>query len=310
MNNIMNIGIPVISILISFGAVHFSKKAAKHAAESNDITKKYSSLNESHAIDNQFKEILSIYADINYRVGNIETTKYLVILDKKGDIKDDRISATIYLLTLIVAMEPRIKYIEDYNKEINEITEPLSRRLLSETSNYELVNLLVLKEFSNIVIKKVEEDTKLKQKVELIRPGICNAANVVNKSYENIVSFNEIFKKYNFSLKEKDRVLMVAIPANGVATNRTNEERSLGPWPISKKNMEAVKYIIGISLSSRIIVSIIEVEKLEHYIDENGKNQVMYSTIDCLYQWADGKNMTILKEAILWNPQNPIKYLK
>ncbi|WP_317913254.1 hypothetical protein [Carnobacterium maltaromaticum] len=201
----------VVTVVIAAVAIIYSWKN-KHAAKSNEVANKYSSLSESHTIDDQIKEILSLHPDIHHRIGNFEATKSLFIINKKDESYENR----------IVAMKPLLNYIKIYTEK---------------------------------------------------------SENTLGNNAENI--------PYN--------------------SNYT--EQSLGTWSISKDKMDSIKYLIGIELNSRIIVSIMKVKTPENYTDVNGNNKVRFSKDESILEWAYGKNVIRLDESILWNARNPIKYL-
>lgn len=308
MINDFSLFIDLVTVGIAAVAIIYSWKANKHAAESNKIAKKYSSLNEAHTIDDQTKEILSLHADIHHRIGNFETTKSLFIIDKEEDY-EKRIEATVYLLTLVVAMEPLLNYIEKYTENSITTLDSDDEKSMIKNFDYGLINLSVLIEFSNMVIKKVEKYTDLKRKVEFTRPGLCRAANVVKEYYDNILSFDEICEKFNLEFELGKTALMVGIHGEKVPHNSNYTEQTLGPWLISEGKMDVIKYLIGIDLKSRIIVSIVQVNNPRKVIDEQGNNKVCFSKDKILFNWTDGKKIIRLNESILWNARNPIKYL-
>ena len=302
--------IALVSGVISMLSIIVALMANRHSKEANKIADKYSALNESHTVDEQTKEILSLYADIHYRTGTYEATKAILCMEEKNDDKDEKNLAAIYLLTLIVAMEPLLNYIQNYTENTLEYNDnPDANRANGNSDFLKLINLSSLKDFSNIVKLKLDQNNGLKKSIDSIRPGLCDTANVVIDYYEKILSFREISNQFDLQFDAKDKALMVGIKRDNLVSNGDYIDQTLGDWLVAADKMNLIKYLIGIELESRIVVSIIQVDNPEKIIDQQGNSKVRFSEVKAIYSWSDGKVPLQLEESLLWNARNPIRYL-
>ena len=304
--------IALVSGVISMLSIIVALMANRHSKEANKIADKYSALNESHTIDEQTKEILSLYADIHYRTGTYEATKAILCMEEKDNDRDEKVLAAIYLLTLIVAMEPLLNYIQSYAEntiDYNGKGNPDVDRISMNSDFLKLINLSSLKDFSNIVKLKLDQNNGLKKSIDLVRPGLCNTANVVINYYEKILSFKELSEQFDLQFDLKDKALMVGIKRENIPSNGNYIDQTLGDWLVSADNMNRIKYLIGIELESRIVISIVQVDNPRKFLDQQGNHKVRFSVVKAIYSWSDGKAPLQLEESLLWNARNPIKYL-
>lgn len=125
---------------------------------------------------------------------------------------------------------------------------------------------------------------------------------------ENTNSNSKNLKK-NSSDEENITVLMVALhKKNG---NKSWLKQSLGNWKISKNRMNKIKYIVGINIATRNLVSLASVttpkeidDRIRFSIETNG---IM---AEQPYDDHEERSLKLISEATYWNARNPVRYLE
>lgn len=85
-------------------------------------------------------------------------------------------------------------------------------------------------------------------------------------------------------------------------------DQSLGDWVVGQTKRDQIHIIIGIDVSSREIVSIASINSKNHSVIGN-KVRFKKQNILLAANKNQDQSLPILEEALIWNPQNTVRYL-
>lgn len=165
----------------------------------------------------------------------------------------------------------------------------------------------ILKDFvenTSTLVFKTEKSESLTETIKNDNPNLYKSALYIAENLY-ISSIDTTDHKQPKNHSNDGLILMVAMRKNN--TSKDWIDQSLGNWKVAKEKTTKIKYILGINVETRNIVSFAEVSFEEQH-DDRAKFKCK-KTVFKQEKTNPEKNIQI-EEAIYWNPQNPIRYIK
>jgi|UPI0005176957 hypothetical protein len=127
-----------------------------------------------------------------------------------------------------------------------------------------------------------------------------------NKSLINLGDLMVEYPKIKENFSTPHSIIMVALRKERSTDSWLNQ--SLGNWIIAETKRDKIQVIIGIDVASRKVVSIALLDLQKWWLIDN---RVHFTVREVLFESNkdDGKALQTLEEALIWNPQNPVRYL-
>lgn len=173
-------------------------------------------------------------------------------------------------------------------------------------------------EFENGQDYQWEPKQNLYQQIELLKQFMVKlekllSANSLDKD-EDWVEIFKLVKEYKEESKsdnvnsesnnKKKDYLTVMVGLRGSRSDDGWAKQSLGNWKIADKKRKYIKYIVGIDVDTRNLVSMVKVKGSEKIGD-----RVRFEPEDSKEQGKDIEKKIEVNEAVNWNPRNPVRYI-
>lgn len=295
--------ISTLALAIACLAFFYENKHNKQSEENEN-----KQIEHEHAA--QIRSIIELCSNLILRIGSSETTQHKNNLrygKENKELSDEDYEETkSYLFSLVHSANLALYFIEENNTLFNDFDMSLSEgedkkddRVVSPISY--IVDFV--KNTFELFELKVLEDQNLRNKETF------EEMDVATSKYRNIIDVDQLIEECKLSLDNKEKIIMVALNKN--LSNKNWSDQSLGDWIISQSKMKSIKYIVGIDVKTRQLVSLVKVKE-PRIVNNSTRVRFEMDGEPIIEERKDDDDDSIrqLEEALLWNPQNPIKYLK